>query len=107
MVPPVDCDAYCDTFRRPGSRNADRPVPWRSRRIADIGGACRQQAGLRPGGAPQPDIDKQGLRGRGYATRDLARDQHLKLQQIDDADLDELRLGDRGDVLQYRLVREE
>lgn len=58
-------------------------------------------------GAPQPEIDKQGVRGRDYATRGLARDQHLKLQQIDDAGLDELRLGDRGDDLQYRLVREE
>ena len=61
----------------------------------EVAGARRQQTGLSAVGAAQPEVDQQFVwRGQPQPCR-LGRHHRLELQQIDDACLDQLRLGQR------------
>ena len=70
----------------------------------EVAGARRQQPGLGAVGAAQAEIHQQFARRRQPHARRLGGDQGLELQQVDEARLDQLRLRQRRDDAQDRLV---
>jgi hypothetical protein len=73
----------------------------------EIARACRQQRRLRAVRAPQPEIDEQPIGSSQHAARRLAGDQRTVVQQVHHPALDQLRLADRRDDAQDRLVGEK
>jgi hypothetical protein len=71
-----------------------------------VAGASREQARFGTLRAAQAEVRKASGTGCEPTARRLARDQGLQVEQVDEAALDELRLGQRRHDAQQRLVCE-
>ena len=84
---------------RPVQRNPELAARLDRRRARESGKVRRprrEHARLGPMCAPQPEVHEHPALCRQHAARGLARDHRLQVQQVDQARLDELRLGQRG-----------
>ena len=79
----------------------------RSGEPRQIRGTRRQQPRLGAMRAAQPEIDQGPALGGQHHARGLGRDHGLEMQQVDQARLDILRLGQRSGHAQDRLVGKE
>ena len=99
---------------RMGHRALDRDAKFkgcrqrrRTGKAGDVAGARGEHPGFGAMRPPQPEIDEGLAFGREHQPGRLGRDDRLEMHEVDQPGLDELRLRQRCDDPQDRLVRKE
>jgi hypothetical protein len=95
---------------RAEQRNRQLAAGQHIRRAAEareVGRPRRQQAGVVSVRAPQAEVDEQLAGRRQYGPHRLRCDDRLKVDEVEELRLDELRFGDRRRHAQDRLIGKE